>query len=386
MGYQDGMGLRQGRTREKTAGSRSNSLSSAFSPSTGYRAAGMVSPVRQAEPTSVSALSQYGAQDYMPEIPKASGLLQTIGTGAATYAAGRAMDKGIDKGIDYLGKGIDYGLGKLGIETASPEMAGNIGDFFAVDANYGGAAGAEGAAAGGMDLTSGLQSAGYGIAGREVAKAAGANDIWSGVAGGAAAGASVGGPVGALVGGAIGGITSAAGCFITEATMAGLGVQDDNAEPLKVLRFFRDNVLAGTPEGQAMIEEYESIAPLVVQALEFRPDAMEVFKQIFEQFIVPAVEAVKSQNYPQALQIYAAMIQAVTPLAQEAMAMEDEAQPEGVMQEMQEMQEMGDDAGMVAQNPMVAQEATAMPSSSTMSGLQNFNADEYPSSIRFGRR
>ena len=184
--------------------------------------------------------------------------------------------------------------------------------------------------------------------------------------------------IGGFIGGAIGG-----GCFITEATMAGLGVQDDNAEPLKVLRFFRDQVLSKTPQGQAMIQEYEAIAPLVVEAVQSRPDAMEIFKQLYEQFIAPAVEAIKAQDFPGALQIYAAMIAAVTPLAQEAMDAEDAM--EGEMQQASEpqeaMQQMGQHAGMVAQNPQVAQQAAPQ------GALQQFNADEdYPSSVRFGRR
>ena len=188
--------------------------------------------------------------------------------------------------------------------------------------------------------------------------------------------------IGGFIGGAIGG-----GCFITEATMAGLGVQDDNAEPLKVLRFFRDQVLSKTPQGQAMIQEYEAIAPLVVEAVQSRPDAMEIFKQLYEQFIAPAVEAIKAQDFPGALQIYAAMIAAVTPFAQEAMdaedAMEGEMQMASEPQEgpQEAMQQMGQHAGMVAQNPQAAQQAAPQ------GALQQFNADEeYPSSVRFGRR
>ena len=188
--------------------------------------------------------------------------------------------------------------------------------------------------------------------------------------------------IGGFIGGAIGG-----GCFITEATMAGLGVQDDNAEPLKVLRFFRDQVLSKTPQGQAMIQEYEAIAPLVVEAVQSRPDAMEIFKKLYTDFIAPAVEAIKAQNFPQALQIYAAMIAAVTPFAQEAMdaedAMEGEMQMASEPQEgpQEAVQQMGQHAGMVAQNPQVAQQAAPQ------GALQQFNADEeYPSSVRFGRQ
>jgi hypothetical protein len=76
------------------------------------------------------------------------------------------------------------------------------------------------------------------------------------------------------------------------------------------------------------------------------------------------------------------MIAAVTPFAQEAMDAEDAM--EGEMQQASEpqeaMQQMGQHAGMVAQNPQVAQQAAPQ------GALQQFNADEeYPSSVRFGR-
>ena len=48
MGYQDGMGLRPGRTRDKLSADRGNS-SSTFNAASGYRATGAVSPIREAE-------------------------------------------------------------------------------------------------------------------------------------------------------------------------------------------------------------------------------------------------------------------------------------------------------------------------------------------------
>lgn len=115
---------------------------------------------------------------------------------------------------------------------------------------------------------------------------------------------------------------------------------------------------------------------------------MEIFKAIYTQFIAPAVEAIKGGNYPEALQIYAAMIAAVVPFAQESMdSMEDMGEGEmGEAGEVQEMQSLGDDAAEVAQNPQMAQQAA--PTQDDMQGgaLSQFNADEYPSPVRFGRR
>ena len=422
MGYQDGMGLRPGRTRDKLSADRGNT-DSTFSAAAGYRAAGAVSPVREAPKSDAmatgggGALSQFSA-DAGPKVPKAPGLLQTVGGAAASHIGGKALEKGVDKlGQTTAGRYVDHALSGSSIPFSAMEAANASPDsieyldsrgYFdapnnapVVDASGLGeyavpGIGADGyidvmgdgvgmgadAAGSATDLAGSAGDIGFG----DVAPYAGsAIRLAQGDVGGAAkaaAGTFIGNMIlpgiGGFIGGAIGG-----GCFITEATMAGLGVQDDNAEPLKVLRFFRDQVLSKTPQGQAMIQEYEAIAPLVVEAVQSRPDAMEIFKQLYEQFIAPAVEAIKAQDFPGALQIYAAMIAAVTPLAQEAMDAEDAM--EGEMQQASEpqeaMQQMGQHAGMVAQNPQVAQQAAPQ------GALQQFNADEdYPSSVRFGRR
>lgn len=415
MGYQDGMGLRPGRTKDKLSADRGNT-DSTFSSAAGYRAAGMVSPVREAPKSDAmasggGALSQFSA-DAGPKVPKAPGLLQTVGGAAASHVGGKVLEKGVDKfGQTTAGRYVDHTMSGSSIPFSAMEAANASPDsieyldsrgYFdgpnnapVADASGLGEYAVPGIGADGyIDVMGdgvgmGADAAGSAtdLAFGDVAPYAGSairlaqGDVGGAV--GSAAGAFLGNMILPGIGGFIGGAIGGGGCFITEATMAGLGVQDDEAEPLKVLRFFRDEVLAKTPQGQAMIQEYEDIAPLVVEAIESRPDAMEIFKKIYTDFIAPAVEAIKAQNFPQALQIYAAMIAAVTPLAQEAMDAEDAM--EGEMQQASEpqeaMQQMGDHAGIVAQSPQVAQQAAPQ------GALQQFNADEdYPSSVRFGRR
>lgn len=418
MGYQDGMGLRPGRTRDKLSADRGNS-SSTFNAASGYRATGAVSPVREAPKsdamaTGGGALSQFSA-DVAPKVQKAPGLLETVGSSVAMKAGEKALDKATGgiagRYVDHAMSGSSIPFSAMETANASPDSIGYLDSRGYFDSpNYAPVSDAAGlgeyavpgigsdgfidvmgdgvgmgadAAGSAADLAGGgipYLGAGLKVLQGDVGGAAGS-------VGGALIGNAIlpgiGGAIGSFLGGAIGG-----GCFITEATMAGLGVQDDEAEPLQVLRFFRDKVLAGTPQGQAMIQEYEDIAPLVVEAIESRPDAMEIFKKIYTDFIAPAVEAIKAQNFPQALQIYAAMIAAVTPLAQEAMdaedAMEGEMQQAGEPQEgtQEAMQQMGQHAGMVAQNPQVAQQAAPQ------GALSQFNAEEedYPSSVRFGRQ
>ena len=421
MGYQDGMGLRPGRTSDKLSADRGNT-DSTFSAAAGYRATGSVSPVREAPKsdamaTGGGALSQFSA-DVAPKVQKAPGLLETVGSSVAMKAGEKALDKATGgiagRYVDHAMSGSSIPFSAMESANASPDSieyldsrgyfdspnyapvsdVGGLGEYAVpgvgpdgyIDAlgDWGSGADAAGAAGDAVGVAGDI---GFG----DVAPyASSVFKLVQGDVGGAAkaaAGTFIGNMIlpgiGGFIGGAIGG-----GCFITEATMAGLGVQDDEAEPLQVLRFFRDKVLAGTPQGQAMIQEYEDIAPLVVEAIESRPDAMEIFKKIYTDFIAPAVEAIKAQNFPQALQIYAAMIAAVTPLAQEAMdaedAMEGEMQQAGEPQEgpQEAMQQMGQHAGMVAQNPQVAQQAAPQ------GALSQFNAEEedYPSSVRFGRQ
>lgn len=411
MGYQDGMGLRPGRTRDKLSADRGNS-SSTFNAASGYRATGAVSPVREATKSdamatgSGGALSQFSA-DVAPKVPKAPGLLQTVGSSVASKVGGKVLENGVDRlGQTTAGRYVNHAMSGSDIPfdaieranaSADPiaDLAGSQGWYQGVSGDVPGSGGDLffddwGA---GSDLSAGAEFA-DGASAIDAASATGSSMPGFGtvMAGFDIVGDIARGDTTQIVGDALGGsfvgnIMGAMGCFITEATMAGLGVQDDEAEPLQVLRFFRDKVLAGTPQGQAMIQEYEDIAPLVVEAIQSRPDAMEIFKKLYTDFIAPAVEAIKAQNFPQALQIYAAMIAAVTPLAQEAMdaedAMEGEMQQAGEPQEgpQEAMQQMGQHAGMVAQNPQVAQQAAPQ------GALQQFNADEeYPSSVRFGRQ
>ena len=123
----------------------------------------------------------------------------------------------------------------------------------------------------------------------------------------------------------------------------------DNGVELNTLRWFRDNILASTPQGQALIQEYEAMAPMVVEAIGMRPDALQLFQQIKAQFIDPSIEAVQSGNYKGALEIYAQMIAFVEPFAAEATAsMVNEAGP---------ADEMGSHAAMVAHDDQFAAEA-----------------------------
>lgn len=137
---------------------------------------------------------------------------------------------------------------------------------------------------------------------------------------GNAIGTYFGGPIGGQIGGVIGstiGSVVGSGCFITQAVMAAVG-KGDAAHELQILRAFRDGYMMRNPQLAPLVKEYYQLAPLVVQALSRRPDAQQIYVAIYQHFLLPAIQAVLSNDYPKALEIYAAMLKAVSPLAQQA--------------------------------------------------------------------
>jgi hypothetical protein len=82
-----------------------------------------------------------------------------------------------------------------------------------------------------------------------------------------------------------------------------LGFPKDCAE-LEILRWFRDHVLASTPEGRKSIEEYYAIAPSIVTAIDDRVDAKAIYARIFAEMIAPSVDAIRQRRYDDAFQLY----------------------------------------------------------------------------------
>lgn len=402
-----GTPLRPGRTQTPIQAKKPSPRSLATSGARGgYRATGGISvpeevSAPQAAPSGTRALETFSAR--VPEQPSALG---QAAMGVGSKLVGSALEKPISNAFNYGKNAFDARFNANYNDVAGP------------------IAGAIPKAGGGFTYPSGAETfpyVDYGSAvGVPLAEAAGSAGDWAGDAGdwagslygadefadvamegysdlageagggipylgagihalqgdwGSAVGSGIGYAVGGPVGGAIGGFVGGAldDCFITEAVMAAGGKGDD-AEPLQVLRWFRDNVLASTPEGQQMIQQYEQIAPMVVEAVNQREDNMAIYASIYQKFIAPAVEAVKAGQYPQALQIYSAMVAEVTQYAQAT---------EGAMQEDMAMEGMEENAQNVAQDPQ-----RAMMAAPTGGGaLNQFNArSAYPTPLRFGRR
>lgn len=92
-------------------------------------------------------------------------------------------------------------------------------------------------------------------------------------------------------------------CFLATACTEARGLPDDCNE-LTVLRQFRDTFLRQRPDGKAMIEEYYSIAPKIVRAINATPEAARVYDELYTRLVRPVVEAIGQGNSEEAITLY----------------------------------------------------------------------------------
>lgn len=101
--------------------------------------------------------------------------------------------------------------------------------------------------------------------------------------------------------------THDSGCFITTATCRALHAGDDCRE-LNLLRWFRDNKLQSTPQGEAIVREYYRVGPLLVQAIDRTPDPDALYQSLWEDYIRPSCTALENRQWEPAKQIYVRMV------------------------------------------------------------------------------
>lgn len=102
-------------------------------------------------------------------------------------------------------------------------------------------------------------------------------------------------------------------CFITTAVCESLGLPDD-CEELTALRWFRDEVMAQTPQGRREIEIYYDTAPAIVEAIGRRADAPTRYLQLYADSIRPAVEAIQRGEHQRAYEVYRRMMEGLAGL------------------------------------------------------------------------
>ena len=97
------------------------------------------------------------------------------------------------------------------------------------------------------------------------------------------------------------------GCYITTATCTSLALPDD-CEPLRKLRWFRDEVVLSTPPGEADIQDYYATAPEIVRAIEREPNPAAIYCYIYRDYLVLALAAIDRGDHRSAYRIYECMV------------------------------------------------------------------------------
>ncbi len=92
-------------------------------------------------------------------------------------------------------------------------------------------------------------------------------------------------------------------CFLTTACIRAKDLSDD-CDELQTLRYFRDGWLKKQAEGPALTEEYYTIAPGIVQAINRSEDASAVWNRLYEELVLPCVWLIKVGKMEDALFLY----------------------------------------------------------------------------------
>jgi hypothetical protein len=96
-------------------------------------------------------------------------------------------------------------------------------------------------------------------------------------------------------------------CFITSSVCFAMGM-DDDCEELTIIRRFRDNWLKEQEYGAADIEEYYSCAPKICASINQNENARDIYKEIYEVYILPCVELLKKQKSSSCYDLYKKMV------------------------------------------------------------------------------
>ena len=98
------------------------------------------------------------------------------------------------------------------------------------------------------------------------------------------------------------------GCFISTAVCAGLGKQDD-CEELELLRHYRDTILLQQVDGPASVRQYYRLAPMIVRAIEQSSQTEQIYAEILERYLLPAIGQIRTKKYDGAYQSYRQMVE-----------------------------------------------------------------------------
>ena len=96
-------------------------------------------------------------------------------------------------------------------------------------------------------------------------------------------------------------------CYITTAVCESQNKADDCYE-LKLLRSYRDSYLMSSEEGKAVVEEYYDVAPTIVNHINKRENASEIYTEIYDRYICPCIRLLEQGKKEECREVYTGMV------------------------------------------------------------------------------
>ena len=97
-------------------------------------------------------------------------------------------------------------------------------------------------------------------------------------------------------------------CYVTTAVCRTLGKSDDCYE-LNLFRQFRDGYMASLPEGPALIDAYYDLAPSIVKHIGQREDSEAIYRNVWEQYLIPCIRMIESGQNEDCIGKYREMVE-----------------------------------------------------------------------------
>lgn len=96
-------------------------------------------------------------------------------------------------------------------------------------------------------------------------------------------------------------------CFITTAVCESFGKPDDCYE-LTTFRKFRDGWLTAQLDGKALIAEYYSVAPKIVDKINRLPNAAQIYEELRRKYLAPCLAFIESGDNSACKRLYVEMV------------------------------------------------------------------------------
>ncbi len=96
-------------------------------------------------------------------------------------------------------------------------------------------------------------------------------------------------------------------CFLTTAAVKHMG-QKDNGEVLNTLRNFRDTYMQKDREKNKDVQWYYTNAPRIMRALDARKDAGSVYREMYNDYVIPAYRNIKAGKNAEAYADYKRLV------------------------------------------------------------------------------